>query len=72
MVRRSNQTDADGFAATKTTDARIFLSDILVDTPNEGAVVVIGDSISAVWPPINDNPAIRLVPQHGKGGIRET
>lgn len=41
-----NQTAADSFAATETTDARVFLSDVLVDTPNEGAVVVIGDSIT--------------------------
>lgn len=29
-----------------TTDARILLSEVLVDTPNEGAVVVLGDSIT--------------------------
>lgn len=63
-------TDADSFAATQTTDARVFLSDVLVDTPNEGAVVVIGDSITdgngatvdanARWP---DFLAERLAPQ---------
>lgn len=41
-----DQTEADSFTATTTTDARVFLSDVLVDTPNEGAVVVIGDSIT--------------------------
>lgn len=65
-----DQTEADSFAATETTDARIFLSDVLVDTPNEGAVVVIGDSITdgngatvdadARWP---DFLAKRLAPQ---------
>ncbi|MCM2505514.1 SGNH/GDSL hydrolase family protein [Aureimonas altamirensis] len=39
-------TQAEDFAATATTDARVILSDVLVDTPNEGAVVVIGDSIT--------------------------
>ena len=65
-----NQTGADSFAATETTDARVFLSDVLVDTPNEGSVVVIGDSITdgngatvnadARWP---DFLAERLAPQ---------
>lgn len=65
-----DQTEADSFAATETTDARVFLSDVLVDTPNEGAVVVIGDSITdgngatvdadARWP---DFLAKRLAPQ---------
>lgn len=41
-----NLTSAEGFAATSTTDARILLTDVLVDTPNEGAVIVIGDSIT--------------------------
>lgn len=43
---KGDQTEADSFTATTTTDARVFLSDVLVDTPNEGAVVVIGDSIT--------------------------
>jgi lysophospholipase L1-like esterase len=42
-----NQTASDAFAATQTTDARILLSEILVDAPaNDGAVVAIGDSIT--------------------------
>ena len=41
-----NQTGIERFAATSATDARVFLSDVLVDTPNEGAVVVISDSIT--------------------------
>ncbi|MFT3691212.1 SGNH/GDSL hydrolase family protein [Paenirhodobacter sp.] len=62
-------TRAEGFTATATTDARVILSDVLVDTPNEGAVVVIGDSITdgngatvdadARWP---DFLAARLAP----------
>lgn len=39
-------TQAEDFTETSTTDARVILSDVLVDTPNEGAVVVIGDSIT--------------------------
>lgn len=39
-------TRASAFREHGTTDARVFLSDVLVDTPNDGAVVVIGDSIS--------------------------
>lgn len=67
---KGDQTEADSFTATRTTDARVFLSDVLVDAPNEGAVVVIGDSITdgngaAVdadtrWP---DFLAKRLAPQ---------
>lgn len=41
-----DHTGADDFQATGTTDARVFLSDVLVDTPNADAVVVIGDSIT--------------------------
>lgn len=41
-----NLTSTEGFAATSTTDARILLTDVLVDTPNEGSVIVIGDSIT--------------------------
>jgi lysophospholipase L1-like esterase len=65
-----NQTQAESFTATETTDARVFLSEVMVDTPNEGAVVVIGDSITdgngatldadARWP---DFLARRLAPQ---------
>lgn len=64
-----NQTGTESFAATQATDARVFLSDVLVDTPNEGAVVIIGDSITdgngatvdanARWP---DFLAERLAP----------
>ena len=67
---KGNQTRAESFAATGTTDARVFLSEVKVDTPNEGTVVVIGDSITdgngaAVdadtrWP---DFLAERLAPQ---------
>lgn len=63
-------TQAEDFPPTVTTDARVILSDVLVDTPNEGAVVVIGDSITdgngatvdadARWP---DFLAERLAPQ---------
>ncbi|UNK39951.1 SGNH/GDSL hydrolase family protein (plasmid) [Shinella sp. H4-D48] len=65
-----NQTQAESFTATQTTDARVFLSELMVDTPNDGAVVVIGDSITdgngatldadARWP---DFLAERLAPQ---------
>ncbi|MAI91694.1 MAG: lipase [Hyphomonadaceae bacterium TMED5] len=41
-----NLTSAEDFPATSTTDARILLTDVRVDTPNEGAVIVIGDSIT--------------------------
>lgn len=64
-----NQTRSEDFTAAATTDARIFLSEVLVDTPNEGAVVAIGDSITdgngatidadARWP---DFLAERLAP----------
>lgn len=39
-------TGVDAFPALSTTDARVFLSEVLVDTPNAGVVVVIGDSIT--------------------------
>lgn len=39
-------TQAEDFPWTATTSARVFLSELLVDTPNEGAVVVVGDSIT--------------------------
>ncbi|WP_295812358.1 SGNH/GDSL hydrolase family protein [uncultured Nitratireductor sp.] len=39
-------TMAEDFPATDTTDARVILTDVLVDTPNAGAVVIIGDSIT--------------------------
>ncbi|MEP6565418.1 MAG: SGNH/GDSL hydrolase family protein [Mesorhizobium sp.] len=42
-----NQTASDTLTATQTTDARILLSEILIDAPaNDGAVVAIGDSIT--------------------------
>ncbi|MHC5653749.1 SGNH/GDSL hydrolase family protein [Stappia sp. ICDLI1TA098] len=37
---------AEDFPAASATDARVLLTDVLVDTPNEGAVIVIGDSIT--------------------------
>lgn len=43
---QGEQTKSEKFTATKTTDARVFLSDVLVETPNDGSVVVIGDSIT--------------------------
>ncbi|KAB2680891.1 SGNH/GDSL hydrolase family protein [Brucella pseudintermedia] len=67
---KGDQTQAKNFTATSATDARVILSDVLVDTPNEGAVVVIGDSITdgngatvdadTRWP---DFLAKRLAPQ---------
>ncbi|HEF5874277.1 TPA: SGNH/GDSL hydrolase family protein [Burkholderia cenocepacia] len=67
---KGDQTQAENFTATSATDARVILSDVLVDTPNEGAVVVIGDSITdgngatvdadTRWP---DFLAKRLAPQ---------
>ena len=39
-------TRAADFPTTGTTDAHVLLSEVLVDTPNEGAVVVVGDSIT--------------------------
>ncbi len=39
-------THAKDFAATSTTDARMFLSEVLVETRNDGTVVVVGDSIT--------------------------
>lgn len=46
-IGNGNQMASDAFAATQTTDARILLSEILVDAPaNDGAVVAIGDSIT--------------------------
>jgi lysophospholipase L1-like esterase len=39
-------TQARTFPWTTTTEARLFLSEVLVGTPNVGAVVVIGDSIT--------------------------
>lgn len=63
-------TAAGEFPASTSTDARIFLSEMLVDTPNEGSVAVIGDSITdgngatvdadTRWP---DFLARRLAPQ---------
>ncbi len=64
-------TRATSFPAGDKTDARILLSEILVDTPNDGAVVTVGDSITdgngasidaeARWP---DFLAGRLAAQH--------
>lgn len=61
---------ADNFPAVETTDARVVLSEVLVQTPNNGAVVVVGDSITdgngasldadTRWP---DFLAKRLAPQ---------
>ncbi|MGI3900706.1 MAG: SGNH/GDSL hydrolase family protein [Janthinobacterium lividum] len=68
---KGDLTNIEQFPAATTTDARVLLSAILVDTPNEGAVVVIGDSITdgngatvdadARWP---DFLAKRLAPRH--------
>lgn len=43
---KGDLTRAGNFPVTGTTDARVLLSEVLVDTPNEGAVVVVGDSIT--------------------------
>ncbi|WP_306260006.1 SGNH/GDSL hydrolase family protein [Pararhizobium sp. IMCC21322] len=43
---RGDLTRSVDFQAIATTDARILLSDVLVDTENDGAVIVIGDSIT--------------------------
>jgi len=62
-------TGSASFPTGNKTDARILLSEVLVDTPNDGSVVVIGDSITdgngatvdadARWP---DFLAKRLAP----------
>ena len=67
---KGNLIEAETFTATEATDARVILSQVLVDTANEGAVVVIGDSITdgngatvdadTRWP---DFLAERLAPQ---------
>ncbi|UVK56309.1 SGNH/GDSL hydrolase family protein [Mesorhizobium sp. AR02] len=42
-----NQTASDTIAAAQTTDARILVSEVLIDAPaNHGAVIAIGDSIT--------------------------
>jgi len=42
-----NQTVSDTIAAAQTTDARILVSEVLIDAPaNHGAVIAIGDSIT--------------------------
>ncbi|WP_136622225.1 MULTISPECIES: SGNH/GDSL hydrolase family protein [Mesorhizobium] len=42
-----NQTAAETVAAAQTTDARILVSEVLIDAPaNDGAVIAIGDSIT--------------------------
>ncbi len=43
---KGDLTRATDFPSIGTTDARIFLSEVLVDSPNQGAVAVIGDSIT--------------------------
>lgn len=43
---KGDLTAAKDFPATASTDTRLFLSQVLVDTPNEGTVVAIGDSIT--------------------------
>jgi lysophospholipase L1-like esterase len=68
---KGDLTLAGDFPASETTDARVLLTDVLADTPNHGAVVVIGDSITdgngatvdadARWP---DFLAKRLAPRH--------
>jgi lysophospholipase L1-like esterase len=69
LLGAGDQTTQNAFPVTETTDARLFLSGVLVDTPNDGAVVVFGDSITdgagaspdadARWP---DYLAVRLAP----------
>ncbi|WBO20926.1 SGNH/GDSL hydrolase family protein [Sphingomonas abietis] len=64
-------TRATTFPAKDKTDARILLSEVLVDTTNEGAVVAVGDSITdgngatidanTRWP---DFLAMRFAPNH--------
>jgi lysophospholipase L1-like esterase len=65
-----NLTSVKVLTGTATTDARIFLSGVLVDARNDGAIVVVGDSITdgngatvdadARWP---DFLARRLAPR---------
>ena len=43
---RGDLTRSVDFQAIATTDARILLSDVLVETENDGAVIVVGDSIT--------------------------
>ncbi len=43
---RGDVTDSAELIDPDTTDTRIFLSEVLVDTPNNGVVVVLGDSIT--------------------------
>lgn len=46
-IGNGNQTASETVAAAQTTDARILLSEILVDAPaNDGTVIAIGDSIT--------------------------
>ena len=45
-IAPGDQTQAGALEDTTTTDVRLFLSRVLVSTPNKGSVVVIGDSIS--------------------------
>jgi lysophospholipase L1-like esterase len=69
-IGSGDSTTQGTFPATDTTDARILLSGVRVDTPNNGAVVVFGDSITdgagapldadARWP---DYLARRLAPR---------
>jgi lysophospholipase L1-like esterase len=46
MIGAGDQTMQNGFHLTETTDARVILSGVRVETPNDGAVVVFGDSIT--------------------------
>jgi lysophospholipase L1-like esterase len=45
-IGSGNLTASSTFSPTDTTDARVLLSGVLVNTPNKGAVVVFGDSIT--------------------------
>lgn len=45
-IGQGDLTQAADFPGGTTTDARAILSEVLVDTSNEGAVVVLGDSIT--------------------------
>jgi lysophospholipase L1-like esterase len=71
---KGDLTQSADFPVVGTTDARILLSEVMVDTPNEGAVVIVGDSITdgngasldadTRWP---DFLARRLAPHHVAG-----
>lgn len=45
-IGKGDLTQASSIPTNATTDARIILSEVLVDTPNKGAIVVLGDSVT--------------------------